>query len=74
MAGMLCLVETIFEDLKMFNHSEYFLKKILFMLTALSLFFGVIDTRRSDHHTIGMVIAAEIDALHQRKKDIHREI
>ena len=58
----------------MFNHSEYFLKKILLTLTALSLFFGVIDTRCADHHTIGMVIAAEIDALHQRKKDIRREI
>jgi septal ring factor EnvC (AmiA/AmiB activator) len=58
----------------MFNHSQYFLKKILFMSTAMFLFFGGIDTRRADHHTIGMVIAAEIDALHQRKKDIRREI
>ena len=58
----------------MFNHSDCYLKKLLFMLTALSLLFGVIDTRRTDHHTIGMVIAAEIDALYQRKKDIRREI
>ena len=71
---MLCFVETIFEDLKMFNHTECFLKKILFLLTALPLIFGVIDTWRADHHTIGMVIAAEIDVLHQRKKDIRREI
>jgi septal ring factor EnvC (AmiA/AmiB activator) len=58
----------------MLNQSDCFLKKILFMLTALSLLFGVIDARHADHHTIGMVIAAEIDALHQRKKDIRREI
>ena len=58
----------------MFNHTECFLKKILFLLTALPLIFGVIDTWRADHHTIGMVIAAEIDVLHQRKKDIRREI
>ena len=58
----------------MFNYSKNSIQKILFLLTALSLLFGVIDTRRADHHTIGMVIAAEIDALHQRKKDIRREI
>lgn len=58
----------------MFNHTECFLKKILFLLTALSLLFGVTDARRADHDTIGMVIAAEIDTLHQRKNDIRREI
>jgi len=57
-----------------FNHTECFLKKILFLLTALSLLFGVTDARRADHDTIGMVIAAEIDTLHQRKNDIRREI
>jgi septal ring factor EnvC (AmiA/AmiB activator) len=57
-----------------FNHTECFFKKILFLLTALSLLFGVTDTRRADHDTIGMVIAAEIDTLHQRKNDIRREI
>jgi septal ring factor EnvC (AmiA/AmiB activator) len=58
----------------MFSYSKNSIQKILFMLTALSLIFGVVDMRRANHHTIGMVIAAEIDALRQRKKDIRREI
>jgi septal ring factor EnvC (AmiA/AmiB activator) len=74
MAGMLCFVETISEDLKMLNDSKFFLKKILFLLTALSLLFGVIDIWHADRHTMGMVIAAEIDLLHQRRKDIRRKI
>ena len=60
--------------MKMFNHTEHIYKKILFLLTALPFLFGVIDIWRADHHTIGMVIAAEVDVLHQRKKDIRREI
>ena len=58
----------------MLNHTECFLKKILLMLTALCLFFGMTDIWCADHRTIGMVIAAEIDSLHQRKRDIRREI
>jgi septal ring factor EnvC (AmiA/AmiB activator) len=74
MAGMLCFVETISEDVKMFDYSKNAIRKILFLLTALSLLFGIKDIWHADHHTMGMVIAAEIDVLHQRKKDIHREI
>ena len=58
----------------MFSYSKNSIQKILFLLAALPFLFGVIDTWRADHHTIGMVIAAEIDVLHQRKKNIRRKI
>jgi septal ring factor EnvC (AmiA/AmiB activator) len=58
----------------MCNHYENSFKKILILLALLSLLFGAIDTRLSDHHQIGIVTAAEIDVLHKRKKHISREI
>jgi septal ring factor EnvC (AmiA/AmiB activator) len=74
MAGMLCFVETISEYVKMFNHTAYLHKKILFLFAALSFLLGLLDIWHADRHKLGMVIAAEIDVLHQRKKDIQREI
>ena len=71
---MLCFVETISEYVKMFNHTAYFHKKILFLFAALSFLLGLLDIWHADRHKLGMVIAAEIDVLHQRKKDIQREI
>ena len=58
----------------MFNHTAYFHKKILFLFAALSFLLGLLDIWHADRHKLGMVIAAEIDVLHQRKKDIQREI
>jgi septal ring factor EnvC (AmiA/AmiB activator) len=47
---------------------------MLFMLTTLFLLFGAIAARSADQHPIGIVMAAEIDVLNQRKKHIRREI
>ena len=58
----------------MVNPSKNAGKKILFMLTSLLLLFGAIDTRRADHHPMGILAAAEIDVLNKRKKNISREI
>jgi septal ring factor EnvC (AmiA/AmiB activator) len=58
----------------MFNHSENAFKKILLLLTTVLLLFGALDTRRTDHHPMGIVTAAEIDVLHKRKKHISQEI
>ena len=58
----------------MFNLSENFLKKILFMLTSLLLLFGATYTRGADHHPISIVTLAQNDVLHKRKKQISREI
>ena len=58
----------------MFNRLEYFLKKILLILTVLSLLFGAIVARGGDRNKIGVGSAAEIDALDDRKKQIHLEI
>ena len=44
----------------MFNRLKYALKKILFVLTALFLFFGVMEIRGADRHTIGVVTAAQV--------------
>ena len=47
---------------------------MLFMLTTLFLLFGAIAARSADQNPIGIVMAAEIDVLNQRKKHIRREI
>jgi septal ring factor EnvC (AmiA/AmiB activator) len=73
MAGVLYFIKAVFKGL-MFNHSENFLKKILFMLTSLPLLFGAIDTRGADHRPISIVTVAQNDVLHKRKKQIRREI
>jgi septal ring factor EnvC (AmiA/AmiB activator) len=73
MAGVLYFIKAVFKGL-MFNHSENFLKKILFMLTSLPLLLGAIDTRGADHRPISIVTVAQNDVLHKRKKQIRREI
>ncbi|MDH3826774.1 MAG: hypothetical protein OET21_05130, partial [Desulfobacterales bacterium] len=70
---MLYFIEAVFKGL-MFNLSENFLKKILFMLTSLLLLFGATYTRGADHHPISIVTLAQNDVLHKRKKQISREI
>ncbi|MGD9358702.1 MAG: peptidoglycan DD-metalloendopeptidase family protein [Desulfobacterales bacterium] len=58
----------------MFSYSKNSIQKILFLLTVLSLLFEIIDVWHADHHTMGLVIAADVDTLHQRKRDIRRKI
>jgi septal ring factor EnvC (AmiA/AmiB activator) len=58
----------------MINRSEYFLKKMLLMLTVLSLLFGALVARGTDRPTTGVGTAAEIDTLENRKNQIRREI